>query len=136
MELARHMLEIKDLHAEIDGKPILKGVTLSVKPGEVAAIMGPNGSGKSTLSYVIAGKEDYEVTQGQVLLDGRSIHETPTRELARKVGLLPQSPIAPEGITVDELIRRGRHPHSSLFSRWTAADEEAVDNLLARRYAR
>ena len=67
------MLSIKNLHVEIDGKKILNGLTLDVRPGEVAAIMGPNGSGKSTLSYVIAGKSDYTVTDGDVTLDGASV---------------------------------------------------------------
>ena len=64
------LLEIKNLHVEIDGKKILNGLDLTVNPGEVHAIMGPNGSGKSTLAYVLAGKADYEVTEGQVLFEG------------------------------------------------------------------
>ena len=67
------MLEIRNLHVSIGDKKILNGLTLTVKPGEVAAIMGPNGSGKSTLSYVIAGRPDYEVTEGEVLLNGENI---------------------------------------------------------------
>ncbi len=74
------MLKIKNLHVEVDGKKILNGVNLTVKKGEVAAIMGPNGSGKSTLSYVIAGREDYEVTEGDILLDGQSILEMEPHE--------------------------------------------------------
>lgn len=76
------MLEIKNLHVEIDGKKILNGLTLTINPGEVAAIMGPNGSGKSTLSYVIAGKEDYEITEGDILLNGESILEMEANERA------------------------------------------------------
>jgi Fe-S cluster assembly ATP-binding protein len=76
------MLEIKNLHVEIDGKTILNGLNLTVKAGEVAAIMGPNGSGKSTLSYVIAGKEDYEVTEGEILLDGVNVLELEPHERA------------------------------------------------------
>jgi Fe-S cluster assembly ATP-binding protein len=76
------MLEIKNLHVEIDGKKILNGLDLVVKPGEVAAIMGPNGSGKSTLSYVIAGKEDYEITEGDILINGNSILELEANERA------------------------------------------------------
>ncbi len=72
-------------------------------------------------------------SKGQVLLDGKSIHRTPPRDLARTLGLLPQSPIAPEGITVVDLVSRGRHPHQSLFSRWTRQDDEAVDSALRRR---
>jgi len=67
------MLSIRNLHVAVDGKPILKGVTLDLAPGEVAAIMGPNGSGKSTLAYVIAGREGYEVTQGEILYKGEDL---------------------------------------------------------------
>ena len=67
------MLEVKNLSVSVGGKAILDDLSLTVKDGEVAAIMGPNGSGKSTLSYVIAGKPDYEVTGGDVLLDGESL---------------------------------------------------------------
>ncbi|MFZ9190678.1 MAG: ATP-binding cassette domain-containing protein, partial [Schleiferiaceae bacterium] len=76
------MLEIKNLHASIGDKEILRGVNLVVKPGEVHAIMGPNGSGKSTLSSVIAGREDYEVTGGDILWDGQSILELAPEERA------------------------------------------------------
>ena len=69
------MLQIKNLHASVEDKDILKGIDLHVKPGEVHAIMGPNGSGKSTFASVIAGNEDFDVTQGDVLLDGEDINE-------------------------------------------------------------
>ncbi len=93
------MLEIRNLHAAIDGKPILKGVTLSVKPGEVAAIMGPNGSGKSTLSYVIAGKDEYEVTKGEVLLDGENLLEMePDERAAKGLFLAFQYPLEIPGV--------------------------------------
>jgi Fe-S cluster assembly ATP-binding protein len=78
------MLEVKGLSVEIHGKPILDGLDLTVRAGEVAAIMGPNGSGKSTLSYVIAGKEDYEVTSGEVLVVGENILELSPDERAAK----------------------------------------------------
>ncbi len=93
------MLDIRNLHAEIDGKPILKGVSLTVKPGEVAAIMGPNGSGKSTLSYVIAGKDDYEVTEGEILLDGENILEMePDERSAKGLFLAFQYPLEIPGV--------------------------------------
>jgi Fe-S cluster assembly ATP-binding protein len=78
------MIEIKNLEAKVEEKDILKGLNLSVKAGEVAAIMGPNGSGKSTLSYVLAGKPDYEVTGGEVLLDGEDLLELGADERAAK----------------------------------------------------
>jgi Fe-S cluster assembly ATP-binding protein len=93
------MLEIKNLRAEVDGKPIINGLDLTVVDGEVAAIMGPNGSGKSTLSYILAGKEDYEVTAGEILLDGENIMELPAEErAARGVFLAFQYPLEIPGV--------------------------------------
>ncbi|UDL95280.1 MULTISPECIES: Fe-S cluster assembly ATPase SufC [Lichenihabitans] len=93
------MLEVKNLHVEIDGKKILDGLNLTVKNGEVAAIMGPNGSGKSTLSYVIAGRSDYEVTEGEVLLDGENILEIdPEARAAKGIFLAFQYPVEIPGV--------------------------------------
>ena len=93
------MLEVKNLHVEIEGKKILNGLNLTVSNGEVAAIMGPNGSGKSTLSYVIAGREDYEVTEGEVLLDGENILEIdPEDRAAKGIFLAFQYPVEIPGV--------------------------------------
>jgi Fe-S cluster assembly ATP-binding protein len=93
------MLEIKNLSAEIDGKQILDGLNLSIADGEIAAIMGPNGSGKSTLSYILAGKSDYTVTGGEILLDGENILEVPVEErAARGVFLAFQYPLEIPGV--------------------------------------
>jgi iron complex transport system ATP-binding protein len=123
-----HTLTATGLSAGYGEDEILHGLDLAVPPGKITVIVGANACGKSTLlramSRLLAPR------QGQVLLDGKSIHRTPPRELARTLGLLPQSPIAPEGITVADLVSRGRHPHQSLFSRWTRADDEAVDAAL------
>ena len=93
------MLEVRNLSASIHGTPILDGLNLTVEDGQVAAIMGPNGSGKSTLSYVIAGKPDYEVTSGEVLLDGENLLDLDPDERARKgVFLAFQYPIEIPGV--------------------------------------
>jgi len=107
---------------------ILQGLDLAVPPGRITVIVGANACGKSTLLRVMS--RLLSPNGGEVLLDGKSIHRTPSRELARTLGLLPQSPIAPEGITVADLVSRGRHPHQGLFSRWTQRDDEAVANAL------
>jgi Fe-S cluster assembly ATP-binding protein len=94
------MLEVRNLHVEIDGKKILDGLTLTVDTGEVAAIMGPNGSGKSTLSYVIAGRPDYDVLEGQILLDGESLLALEANErAARGVFLAFQYPLEIAGVS-------------------------------------
>ena len=101
------MLSINNLHAKIeDGVEILKGINLEIKPGEVHAIMGPNGAGKSTLSSVIAGKEDYEVTDGEILFDGENIIEDAPEERAHKgIFLSFQYPVEIPGVTVTNFIK-------------------------------
>ncbi|WP_157015485.1 ABC transporter ATP-binding protein [Mesorhizobium xinjiangense] len=119
-----HTLTASRLSAGYGDTEVLSGLELAVPPGRITAIVGANACGKSTLlramSRLIAPR------QGHVLLDGKSVHRIPPRELARTLGLLPQSPIAPEGITVADLVSRGRHPHQGMFSRWTRKDDEAV----------
>lgn len=93
------MLSIKNLHAHVDDKPILKGLNLDVKAGEVVAIMGPNGAGKSTLSYILAGKEDYEITEGEVLLKGENLLELePDQRAASGLFLAFQYPVEIPGV--------------------------------------
>ena len=93
------MLEIKNLHASVDGKAILKGVDLAIGPGEVHAIMGPNGSGKSTLAYVLTGREGYEVTEGQVLYQGRDLLAmSPEERACEGVFLAFQYPVEIPGV--------------------------------------
>jgi len=100
------LLEIKNLHVEIDGKEILKGLDLVVEPGEVHAIMGPNGSGKSTLAYVLAGKADYEPTAGEVLLDGKNLFDMgPDARAAAGLFLAFQYPLEIPGVATMTFLR-------------------------------
>jgi Fe-S cluster assembly ATP-binding protein len=100
------MLSIKNLHASIGDKEILKGINLEIKAGEVHAIMGPNGAGKSTLSAIIAGNENYEVTEGEVILDGEDLAELAPEERAHKgVFLSFQYPVEIPGVSVTNFMR-------------------------------
>ena len=100
------MLKIENLHASIDGKDILRGINLEVKPGEVHAIMGPNGSGKSTLASVVAGKEDYEVTEGSISFEGEDIIEMAPEERAHMGLFLSfQYPVEIPGVSVTNFIK-------------------------------
>ena len=100
------MLEVKNLHASINDKEILKGINLEIKAGEIHAIMGPNGSGKSTLSAVIAGKEEFEVTDGSVVLNGEDLDDLAPEERAHKgIFLSFQYPVEIPGVTVTNFIK-------------------------------
>jgi Fe-S cluster assembly ATP-binding protein len=100
------MLEIKNLHANIEGKEILKGINLSVKAGEIHAIMGPNGSGKSTLANVLAGRQEYEVTEGEVLFNGKNLLDLSTEDRAREgVFLAFQYPVEIPGVSNTNLLK-------------------------------
>ncbi len=100
------MLQIKNLHASVEDKEILKGINLEVKAGEVHAIMGPNGSGKSTLASVIAGKEEFEVTEGEVVLDGENLEDVAPEDRAHKgVFLSFQYPVEIPGVSVTNFMK-------------------------------
>ncbi|MEU8385040.1 ABC transporter ATP-binding protein [Streptosporangium sp. NPDC048865] len=105
--------------------PVLTATDLSIPPGRVTALIGSNGSGKSTLLRTLA--RALEPLAGQVLLDGADIARMPRRHLARALSILPQSPAAPEGLTVRDLCRFGRHPHRGFLSRETEEDRRAVE---------
>jgi iron complex transport system ATP-binding protein len=121
---AARRLEVEDLRLGYRDRTVIDSLSLLVPTGQVTAIVGPNACGKSTLLRALS--RLLAPRQGRVLLDGQEIHRLRAKELARQLGLLPQSPIAPEGITVGDLVSRGRHPHQSIFSRWSHADDLAV----------
>ncbi|WNL38264.1 ABC transporter ATP-binding protein [Halomonas sp. PAMB 3232] len=122
-------LQADALTAGYGERRVLENVSVTVTPGHITAIVGANACGKSTLLRVLS--RLITPASGRVLLDGHAIDGVPGRKLARQLGFLPQSPIAPEGISVLELVSRGRHPHQGLFKRWSAADEAAVADALA-----
>jgi iron complex transport system ATP-binding protein len=105
-----------------------EGLDLDVVDGTVTAVIGPNGCGKSTLLRTLA--RLLAPRHGHVLLDGRRLDAVPSREVATVLGVLPQDPTAPEGITVADLVARGRHPHQRWFRQWSREDEEAVAEAL------
>ncbi|MER6175460.1 ABC transporter ATP-binding protein [Streptosporangium sp. NPDC001681] len=119
-----HSLVAEGLTLGYGDRVVVESLDLVVPPGEITVIVGANACGKSTLlrslSRLLAPRE------GHVVLDGRQVHRMPAKELARTLGLLPQSPVAPEGITVLDLVGRGRHPHQGIFSRWNDKDDAAV----------
>lgn len=112
-----------------DDRVVIDGLDLELPHGAVTTIIGANGSGKSTLLRALA--RLLRPSAGRVLLDGHDVHRMRTRQLAKRLGLLPQGPVTPEGITVRDLVRRGRTPHTSLLRQWSAADETALVAALA-----
>ena len=122
-------LRAAGLSVAYDREPVLDGLELELPRARVTAIVGANGCGKSTLLRALA--RLVTPRAGSVLLDGREIRELPSREVARRLGVLPQAPVAPEGLTVAELVARGRYPHQGLFRQWSPGDELAVEDALA-----
>jgi iron complex transport system ATP-binding protein len=117
-------LESRGASFGYDGRVVVDGLDLHVPDGKLTVLVGPNACGKSTLLRGLA--RLLRPASGTVLLDGHSIHEQPTRTVAQRLGLLPQSPTAPEGITVLDLVARGRQPHQHWWSTWSPEDEKAV----------
>ena len=124
-----HELRAQGLTLGYDGVDVVRELDLTVLDGRITAIVGPNACGKSTLLRALS--RLLKPSSGEVLLDGRDIHERPAKEVARRLGLLPQSSIAPDGITVAELVARGRFPHQKLIRQWSPDDEAAVVAAMA-----
>jgi iron complex transport system ATP-binding protein len=121
-------LTAQDLHLAYADRVIVTKLSVDIPPGRITVIVGPNACGKSTLLRALA--RLLKPKAGAVLLDGTSIHKMPTRAVATTLGILPQSPVAPEGITVADLVGRGRYPHQGWFRQWTTDDRQAVDGAL------
>ena len=121
-------LRAEGLDLAYDDRVVVSDLTLLVPPGEITVIVGANACGKSTLLRALA--RLLTPRAGTVYLDGRSVHQTPTRQVARRLGILPQAPVAPEGLTVVDLVTRGRSPHQTWWRQWSAADEAAVSEAL------
>lgn len=109
---------------------ILEDLDIEIPEGELTVIVGPNACGKSTLLRALA--RMLPVASGTVELDGRAIRSFAPKEVARRLGLLPQSPIAPDGLAVDDLVGRGRYPHQGVLRQWSDEDERAVQRALER----
>lgn len=122
------ILHTENLSLAYDQTVIIAGMDVSIPTGKITALIGPNGCGKSTLLRGLA--RLLGPRSGAAFLDGKSIQQIPTRELARQLGILPQSPVAPEGLTVRELVAQGRYPHQAWFQQWAIGDERAVATAL------
>ena len=129
MNEASPVITVQGLTLGYDDRTVITDLDLEVPRGVTSVIVGANACGKSTLLRAMA--RLLSPRTGSVLLDGRAIAELPTREIARTLGLLPQTPVAPEGIAVADLVGRGRYPHQGWFRRWSTEDDDAVKSALA-----
>ncbi|MCP2275751.1 iron complex transport system ATP-binding protein [Nocardia amikacinitolerans] len=125
---AAHQLAAEQISLGYGDRVIVDGLTLDITPGVITTVIGPNGCGKSTLLRSLG--RLLRPRGGRILLDGKAISSMKTKDVARVVGMLPQTPVAPEGLTVADLVARGRHPHQSWIRQWSAADETEVMTAL------
>jgi iron complex transport system ATP-binding protein len=121
-------LEARDLTLAYDRRPVVENLSVDIIDGRITTIIGANGCGKSTLLRGFA--RLLKPASGAALLDGQEIHRLPTKEVARRIGLLPQSPITPDGIVVEDLVSRGRYPHQSFLQQWSRDDQRHVNEAL------
>lgn len=119
-----HLFQAEHIVAGYENKTVVQGISLEIPSNKISVIIGANACGKSTLLKTLA--RLIKPASGTITLDGKPLGKIPPKQLARVVGLLPQSPIVPEGISVADLVGRGRFPHQSWFSGWTKKDYEAV----------
>lgn len=125
IQAGQAVLEAKEIRAGYDdGTDVLRGVSVTARAGEVTTLIGPNGCGKSTLLKTMS--KLITPRSGSVTLDGQDIHSLSAREAARRVALLPQHPVAPDGLYAGELVARGRHPHQGRLRGQSAEDREAI----------
>ncbi|MER5951965.1 ABC transporter ATP-binding protein [Streptomyces sp. NPDC001904] len=123
-------LTARDLTLAYDDREVVRGLDLAVPDGQVTVIVGPNACGKSTTLRALG--RLLKPAGGSVVLDGRALAELPTKRIAQQIGLLPQTPVAPEAITVGDLVSRGRQPHQHWWQQWSDADERAVTEAMER----
>ncbi|WP_235737579.1 ABC transporter ATP-binding protein [Nocardioides alcanivorans] len=124
------LLAANDVSVDYGGATVIRGLSLDVHRGEFVVVVGPNGCGKSTLLKTFARVN--RPAAGHVELDGHRMARMRGRAIARRVSLLPQSAVAPEGITVGELVARGRHPHHTILRQWSPDDDLAIESALER----
>ena len=129
MEIGGSRLVGDGLELRYDDRVVVEDIDIAVPDDRFSVIVGPNACGKSTLLRALA--RILRPHSGRVLLDGRTIHSMPAKEVARTLGMLPQSAVAPETITVLDLVGRGRFPHQSLLRQWSDADQQAVERAMA-----
>ncbi|MFJ8628259.1 ABC transporter ATP-binding protein [Kitasatospora sp. NPDC093550] len=125
-----HRLEARGLTLAYEARTVVEGLDVGIPDGRVTVIVGPNACGKSTLLRALG--RLLKPARGAVLLDGEELARIPTKRIAQRLGLLPQSPTAPEGISVADLVSRGRQPHQSWWQQWSPEDEAAVSEALER----
>ncbi|RJQ70252.1 ABC transporter ATP-binding protein [Pseudonocardiaceae bacterium YIM PH 21723] len=125
----RVTLQTKNLSLSYEERQVIRDLDLSIPDGKVSVIVGANGCGKSTLLRGLS--RLLKPQGGTVVLDGTAIHEWKTKDVAKRLGILPQSPVAPDGLTVMDLVNRGRSPHQSWWRQWSTEDENAVAEALA-----
>jgi iron complex transport system ATP-binding protein len=123
-------MQVRDLTLGYGPTPVVRNVDLEAAAGTLTAVVGPNGSGKSTLLRGMA--RQLRPRTGAIALDGRNIADLSGNALARLLGLLPQAPITPHGLSVGDLVSRGRYPHRSWYRRWSTDDEASVHRALAK----